>query len=326
MKRWKWISGTLFVLALALLVFNAGNPAAASTPEQTNPSIPRGGALYDNWPAALGKQAPAGNSPLWGKQTSNTRSGADTWRCVTCHGWDYQGKDGAYRAGSNYTGFPGVLLAASKSKEDIIAQLNGQKDPQHNFKDLLGDQGLNDLADFIKGALIDDNQFINPVTLEVIGGDTAHGKQLFDGVCAACHGKDGTTIKFRFEGLDATLGTLAALDPWRFLHKTRFGTPGTPMGKIIGYDAGWTPQDGRDVLLYAQSLPTGLTKATPPASLPGREGTPVGLPGGPAQNWLTGLLTAIGAMATSFGFALLAGAALIGVILLVVWGIRGGRK
>jgi thiosulfate dehydrogenase len=262
--------------------------------------------------------------PLWDQQKTNTISGPDTWRCVTCHGWDYQGKDGAYRAGTNFTGFPGVYQNSQKlSREQIIAELNGTANPAHNFKDLIGEQGLNDLADFINQALIDDAQYINPVTLEVVGGDGQHGKVLFNGSCAKCHGADGQKIKFRFEGLDATLGTLSVLDPWRFLHKTRFGTPGTAMASFIGYDLGWKPQDGRDVLLYTQSLPTGLTKATPPASLAGRELTPSGQPGGPAQNWLTGLLTAFGAMATSLGFALLAGAALIGIILLLVWAMRG---
>jgi hypothetical protein len=60
--------------------------------------------------------------------------------------------------------------------------------------------------------------------------------------------------------------------------------------------------------------------------LEGRQGTPAGQLGGPAQSWLTGLLTAFGAMATSLGFALLVGAALVGVLLLLVWAIRGGRK
>jgi len=39
-------------------------------------------------------------SPLWATQSSNTRSGKDTWRCKECHGWDYMGVDGAYGSGS----------------------------------------------------------------------------------------------------------------------------------------------------------------------------------------------------------------------------------
>jgi len=326
MKRWAWIIGFLIVLALALFATGAGVPVAASGLDQQKSTLRLGGELYDNWAASLGKQPPGGNNPLWTRQTTNTLSGADTWRCITCHGWDYQGKDGAYRAGSNYTGFPGLLAASKKTPQAILDQLSGKSDPLHNFSSQMDAASLNALVEFITKGLIDDNQFINPVSLDVIGGDATVGKQLYESVCAACHGKDGATIKFRFEGLDGTLGTLATLDPWRFLHKTRYGTPGTPMGKVVGVDQQWSPQQGRDVLLYAQTLPTGLTKATLPAALEGRQGTPAGQPGGPAQSWLTGLLTAFGAMATSLGFALLVGAALIGVLLLLVWAIRGGRK
>jgi thiosulfate dehydrogenase len=327
MKRWAWISGTCILLLLALLVLSASHqPASASPLSQQKSTLRLGGELFDNWFASLGKQPPSGNMPLWSRQTTNTRSGPDTWRCVTCHGWDYQGKDGAYRAGSNYTGFPGLLQASKKDPQAILNSLTGKADPAHDFSNLIDAQSMNALVEFITKGLVDDNQFIDPIKLEVIGGDLAVGKQLYEGGCASCHGKDGGTLKFRFEGQDAVLGTLAVLDPWRFLHKTRYGTPGTSMAKIVGVEQQWTPQQGRDVLLYAQSLPTGLTKATPPASLPGREGTPAGQPGGPAQNILSGLLTALGAMAGSLGFALLLGAALIGVIFLLVWAVRGGRK
>jgi cytochrome c553 len=326
MNRWTWIGSFIIMLFLAIIIFSAGRPAAASGLEQQKSPLRLGGELFDSWFDSIGKQPPSGNMPLWSRQTTNTRSGADTWSCVTCHGWDYQGKDGAYRSGSNYTGFPGLLAASKKDPKAILDQLNGVADPAHNFSGLIDPNGLNALVEFISKGLIDDNQYINPVTLEVIGGDAASGKQLYESVCAACHGKDGTTIKFRFEGLDGTLGTLAVLDPWRFLHKTRYGTPGTPMGKVVGVDQQWTAQQGRDVLLYAQTLTTGLSKATPAAALSGKEGTPVGKPGGPAQNWLTGILTAFGAIATSLGFALLVGASLIGVLLLIVWAIRGDRK
>jgi thiosulfate dehydrogenase len=326
MNRFTWIGSFLILILLALFVFSYGQTAVASSLDQQKSPLRLGGELYDNWFASAGKQPPSGNSPLWSRQTTNTLSGADTWRCITCHGWDYQGKDGAYRSGSNYTGFPGLLAASKKDPKVILDTLTGKSDPSHNFSNLIDADGLNALVEFITKGLVDDNQFINPVTLDVIGGDAAAGKTLYDGVCAACHGKDGMTIKFRFEGLDGTLGTLAVLDPWRFLHKTRYGTPGTAMAKVVGVDKQWTPQQSRDVLLYAQSLPTGLSKATPPASLSGKEGTPAGKAGGPAQNWLTGILTAFGAIATSIGFAILVGVGLIGVLFLLVWSIRGGRK
>jgi thiosulfate dehydrogenase len=54
--------------------------------------------LYDSWWTVTGTDRPTTDQPLWQTQTTNTRTGADTWRCKECHGWDYQGKDGAYLA------------------------------------------------------------------------------------------------------------------------------------------------------------------------------------------------------------------------------------
>jgi thiosulfate dehydrogenase len=326
MKRWLGISSIGIGWVLVLLVLSAGAPAAASGLEQQKSTLRLGGELYDNWFASLGTQPPDGNMPVWSRQMTNTRSGADTWRCVTCHGWDYQGKDGAYRAGSNLTGFPNLLPASKKDPQVIMDQLTGKRDPAHNFSKLMDANSLNALVEFITKGVVDDNQYIDAITLDVIGGDLTNGKQLYDAVCAACHGKDGTTIHFRFEGLDATLGTLAVIDPWRFLHKTRYGTPGTAMGKVVGVDQQWTPQQGRDVLLYAQGLPSGLSKTTPVAALSGHENNLPDPSAGPAQNWWTGLLTGLAALATGVGFAVMVGAGLLGTMALVIWAIRGNRK
>lgn len=325
MKKLGLFPGFLVLLALIPeLLWGIYHPAEASPTVLQDDFIPRGAALYDKWYAVLGVEPPPGNMPLWSRQQTNTSSGADTWRCITCHGWDYQGKDGAYGSGSHYTGFPGVYQAAQIMTEDeIVAHLKGRRDPAHDYSAYLDEASLRDLAKFIKNGLIDDNQYIDLQTLSVKQGDKAHGQTLYDQECARCHGADGTQIKFRFEGMDAYLGTLAKLDPWRFLHKTRFGTPGTEM--VIGYELGWTPQDGRDVLLYAQTLPTGLEMPSEVPPMSERPQEQVQQPGGPAQNLITGILTALGAMATSLGFAVLLGAALVGIMLLMVWLIRGRK-
>ncbi|MGE5123820.1 MAG: hypothetical protein ACM3H7_04830, partial [Acidobacteriaceae bacterium] len=79
-----------------------GEPTSSS-------SASRGGRLYDNWWVEAGVDEPTSDQPLWASQTTNTRSGSDTWRCKECHGWDYKGADGAYGSGSHMTGFPGVF-------------------------------------------------------------------------------------------------------------------------------------------------------------------------------------------------------------------------
>jgi len=50
------------------------------------------------------------------------------------------------------------------------------------------------------------------------------------------------------------VGTLAADNPWEFLHKVRFGQPGTTMPSAT--ELGWSLQDVADVLAHAQTLPT----------------------------------------------------------------------
>ncbi len=317
----RWIATLMCALVGALLITGA---AAAQSDQPVDPDIPRGAALYDNWPAATGSQTPQGNHPLWERQTTNTRSGPDTWRCVTCHGWDYQGKDGAYRSGSEFTGFPGVFQAATKMDQaEIKRHLEGSRDPSHDFSAFLSEADRTALAKFITTALIDDSEYIDPLTLKALHGNQATGKQLYDGQCASCHGADGKTIGFRYGGAEVSLGTLAARDPWRFLHKTRFGTPGTAM--VIGYELGWSAEQGRDVLVYAQTLPALKESAGQTPAIEGRE-TAAPRVGGPANNFFTSILTALGAMGIGLGFNILIAAVLVGIILLVVWVLGGSER
>jgi hypothetical protein len=165
--------------------------------------------------------------------------------------------------------------------------------------------------------MIDDTEYINPVSLQVIGGDAAHGKQLYTSTCAECHGEDGKKIVFRTEGVDEYLGSLANRDPWRFLHRTRFGTAGTAMP--VGMTLGWTPADGRDILAYAQILPTGGEIPVEEPSVPSGE-PPVQTLGGPASNLWTGILTGIGMFMGMAGYALvfIGGFILVGLTVVTI--------
>jgi thiosulfate dehydrogenase len=266
-------------------------------PQEETPSpddLITGAILYDRWYSALGQPAPEGDMPIWKRQNTNSRSGPDTWRCVECHGWDYKGSQGAYGSGSHFTGFPNIsALVPYLSKQEIVDHLKGSKDPAHDFSPYMDDASLGRLASFLKFGLIDDDQFIDDVSLTVIGGDLERGQALYDQVCANCHGADGTLIVFRTEGTDEYLGSIASRDPWRFLHRTRFGVAGVDMP--VGAKLGWTADDGRDVLKYVQSLPSGMNPSTPePASA---LETPSSLIGGPpATSLLGGILTGLGSI------------------------------
>lgn len=314
------------LLLLLILAGSLGAGLAFTQPAagQTSPDpIVTGARLYDDWMAEKGVNAPQGNQPLWATQTTNTLSGADTYRCATCHGWDYQGKDGAYRSGANFTGFPGVYVARTYSEEQILSILKGETNPGHDFSMYLSNEDLQALTAFIQKGVIDDGETIDLVTMKVQGGDAVHGQELYTAACAECHGVDGQKIQFRQEGQDIVLGSLADQDPWRFLHRTRFGLARAPEMKI-GYDLGWTVQDGRDVLLVAQSFPTISQQPQQPSPQNQTPSSP-GQPGGPANNIIAGILTALAAMATSLGFAVILGSLLVGLLLLVVWLLRNKK-
>jgi thiosulfate dehydrogenase len=317
-----------FRVGLVLMaLFLAGRMVANARPAQkSTDDVVIGAQLYDKWYATLGVNAPDGNMPAWERQTTNSRSGADTWRCAECHGWDYKGSEGAYSAGSHYTGFPGVIkLAAAMTPDEIVGHLNGSKDPSHDFSKYIDDANLTKLALFLKEGVIDDAEFIDSVTLKVKNGDQGHGKQLYDQVCAACHGADGKQIIFRTEGINESLGEVANRDPFRFLHRTRFGvagteTPPSTRGAMpVGRDLGWSPADGRDVLAYAQTFVNGQAAPAGNAGAGSERGPDLG---GPGEGVFNGILTGMAAFFGMFGMSVLflGGLVLLGVV--IVWALR----
>jgi mono/diheme cytochrome c family protein len=251
----RFIITTLFVVA-GLAIF-----AACTTKDVTPPatdydpqgSISEGGRLYDKWWSESGMDAPSGDQPMWASQTTNTRSGADSWRCKECHGWDYMGAEGVYGSGSHYTGFVGVFGNQQLSVADLLAWLDGTNNAEHDFS-AMGDAALDSLVLFLRDGLVDVSSHIDPETKAAIGGDIDNGELLYSSTCSACHGVDGTLINFGGMDDPEYVGTIAVDNPWEFIHKIRFGQPGETMPSA--FDSGWTMQDIIDLLTYAQSLVT----------------------------------------------------------------------
>ena len=229
-------------------------PAPTSPPEvELTGLIPEGGRLYDKWWKEAGVDEPAGDQPLWASQSTNTRSGGDTWRCKECHGWDYMGSDGAYGSGSHFTGFPGVFDSSGLSDGELLAWLDGSANADHDFS-AMGEEALGDMVTFLQEGMIDVAPFIDAETKAAIGGDDQEGEKLYSDACIACHGDDGRSINFGDEDEPEYVATIALDNPWEFIHKVRAGQPGTEMPSAIA--EGWSMQQVVDVLTYAQTLPT----------------------------------------------------------------------
>ena len=267
----KKIGFVVFLTVVLVVATACASPAPAPTPAPTPPpaptpaptpppaepkataaSIAKGGLIYDKWwKAAEGATEPTTDHPLWALQSTNTRSGSTTWRCKECHGWDYQGKDGAYSKGSHFTGFPGVLKTISaKTKAQLLDIMVGGANPKHDFSSELSEAALGNLVDFLKEGTIDNTKYIDYNTKKTIGANVAHGKELYTSTCVACHGANGKQIDFHDgEGVKG----VANDNPWETLHKIRFGHPGT--GMPSGVVNGWSTEDVVDVLDYSQTLP-----------------------------------------------------------------------
>ncbi len=211
-----------------------------------------GGQLFDKWwVVSSGASEPVVDNPLWASQNTNTGSGSGTWRCKECHGWDYKGAEGAYGSGSHYTGFIGLQDATTMSLSELLDSLKGKANVNHDFSGIINDQSLTLLAKFIGGGGVTDiSMYIDSTTKLAIGGDLANGNTLFKANCAMCHGVDGTAIPF---GPEEFVGTIAKDNPWEFIHKVRFGQPGSFMPAYIEND--WTIQEIVDVLTFSQTLP-----------------------------------------------------------------------
>ncbi len=211
-------------------------PPTDAPPEPTelvlSGSVSNGGKTYDKWWVVAGADEPSEDQSLWSTQSTNERSGKDSWRCKECHGWDYQGADGAYGSGSHFTGFAGVLDSApSMSHGELLAWLDGSTNADHDFS-AAGEGPLADLVVFLSEGLIDVSPFID-ADKAAVGGDLANGEALFTATCILCHGTDGRQINFGDADDPEYVGTVASGNPWEFIHKVRSGQPGTPMPSAI---------------------------------------------------------------------------------------------
>ncbi len=215
------------------------------------PAVSNGGILYDKWWVALGLDAPEDDMPLWATQDTNERSGADTWRCKECHGWDYAGVDGAYGSGSHMTGFAGIMAAADMSADELVGWLNGTANADHDFSAYMDEAAMDLMVAFMQDGTFDMAPYINDD--KTVNGDAALGEGLYAQGCTRCHGDDGKNIIFGDESEPEYVGTISNDNPWEILHKITNGQPGTHMTQ--GREMGWSIEDLVNLLAYAQTLP-----------------------------------------------------------------------
>ncbi|KAB2913978.1 MAG: hypothetical protein F9K29_15495 [Hyphomicrobiaceae bacterium] len=205
-----------------------------------------GGRIYDNWWEALDHKKPQGTNPAY--PSAGKRTGATTWRCVECHGWDYKGKDGIYGSGERFTGIKGIGDAIGRSPSEIVKLLRAAP---HNYTPaMIADDELARVAAFVSAGQHDTDRHIDRTTGKV-RGDAARGAGFFQTLCATCHGFDGRALNWGTKERPGYVGTEARKLPWEVLHKIRNSHPGAAMINLRALPL----QDAIDVLAYTQTLP-----------------------------------------------------------------------
>lgn len=207
-----------------------------------------GGRIYDNWWEALDREEPEGTHPSY--PASAGQSGEVTWRCKECHGWDYKGAAGVYRAGSHFTGIVGIDGAIGRPVGEIAALL---RDPVHGYTpEMITDAELENIALFVSEGQVDMARFIDLETRQVIAGNPERGREVFQTICATCHGFDGRLLDWGEGDESAYVGTEAAGLPDEVMNKILNAHPGVQMVSLRAFPL----QDAIDVLRYAATLPT----------------------------------------------------------------------
>lgn len=217
-------------------------------------AIVRGGRLYDTWSSEAGRAVPEGWHPAWPgdrraeaeadlDESALARAQARSWRCASCHGWDYRGQDGATAADAPLPPFPGITGMAGADPAQIAAVIT---DETHGFGRLLSQRDIMDLATFVSVGQIDMTPWIDPETSRFAPNAAAY-EGHYQTICATCHGKEGRAVRTM-----PPVGRSVTESPYHALHSVFNGHPGEDMPPVRAMGV----ETAAGILAFAETLPT----------------------------------------------------------------------
>ncbi|MGH1420103.1 MAG: c-type cytochrome [Hyphomicrobiaceae bacterium] len=238
----------LFVLLWVTLFqpWQAGaeEKAAAKTQSGDAATISLGGRLYDNTWAVVGAKVPTGRYGLYPKNPKVPD--VETWRCKSCHGWDYVGRDGhlgQQEIKGRFANLRAVIGRKTNRIEQYLKYSNHRK-----LVTPLSKKELKALALFLSAGQHDLSQIIGPGSKAK--GDPKKGKDIYEGVCSRCHQPDGKAPLYSEEGSGSSLGWLSRHSPARVVHKIRNGVTSADMLSLRSMEL----DDIGDLVAYLQTL------------------------------------------------------------------------
>ena len=182
-----------------------------------------GGKLYDDFWQGSDATPPTQRNPAFPSDIS--ASNTDSWRCVSCHGWDYDGADKAPDSEQQSRQFVSVrhLQGVEPFK---VTELFAKAHADHPIHTTAG-LPLELLVLFVSVGQYETRNFqlYKPISPERL----SRGRDIFEGVCMSCHHPDGKSGFEMHNGLHRSLGWLARNKPKRAMHKIINGVPGQNM-------------------------------------------------------------------------------------------------
>lgn len=203
-----------------------------------------GGKLYDNLWTTTDTKPPAHRNPAF--PPIPEISDADTWRCVSCHGWDYKGIDGERAVLGRHEAFKDLRHLVDKDQKSIADKIRSSH-PSIPAK-AIPDFVIDVLAVFISVGMYDRDSIIDDTNR--ISGDRDRGRDIFEGACMNCHRPDGRMPLRGEKGDRSSLGWIARNRPEQAVHKILNGVPGAEM-LAVGF---LEPHQIVNLLAYLQSL------------------------------------------------------------------------
>ncbi len=183
-----------------------------------------GGKLYDNYFEATNADTtnlqanPAFPSELAARTI-------DTWRCVSCHGWDYGGAEISGDSKQQKAQFVSLRQLEGVEPDEVKVRFN-KVHSNHPVAEYEGIP-LVLISLFLSLGQVDHNAFVSPEKLSE--DHMLRGQNIFEGICMNCHDPDGKAGLERRLGETQSLGWIARNQPKRFLHKVINGVPGQAM-------------------------------------------------------------------------------------------------
>jgi thiosulfate dehydrogenase len=203
-----------------------------------------GGKLYDDFWEASDTTPPKRRNPAFPSDISTNDK--DSWRCVSCHGWDYDGADKAPDSEQQRRQFLGLRHLRGLDPYTVTG-LFAKAHADHPIQEQTG-VALDLLVLFVSAGQYETRDFQTYKSLTTDGFNRA--RDIFEGVCMSCHDPDGKSGFEARPGLRQSLGWLARNKPKRTMHKIVNGVPGRAMLSLRFLDEAVV----LDVIRYLKTL------------------------------------------------------------------------